>query len=203
MASVWNEQIDKALKDELIIHTERREKSGRFIRLSDDAVTVRKPEEDFKSEIYPCISFFEQRATFDAKRYNPIPLPVARDAKSHFMTLEESAIPFNVTYQIEFWAKYQTDLNEITKSWMMKHFRQFNLDLKDDNGVVRSSNVLLLPPIVRSDLITGKERVFRNIFNYVIWVELDNESRYNVSMVTDVVIETSVEEKLHENNRRK
>ena len=203
MPSVWNEQIDIALKEEIQKHTIRREKSGRYIRLPDEAIIVRKPEEDFKSEVYPCVSYFEQSAEFVSSRYNPIPVPIKRNADSHLITLEETAIPFNVTYQIEFWAKYQKDINEITQSWLLKHFRQFNLDLKDDNGIVRSSNVLLQPPITRSDLISGKERIFRNIFNYVIWVELDNESRYNVSMVTDVVIDTGTEEKLHENHCRK
>ena len=192
MSSIWNEQVDRALKDEILKSIQIRKKDGGFTRLDEKAMTVRKPEEDFKTEIYPCVSYFEEEYSFDPMRYNPSPKVIARNKKAHLIQLEDSSVPFKLNYQVDFWAKYQTDMNEMTLSWLLKHFRQFNLELKDDNGNVKNCNVLLRTPIAKSDLVSGGERVFRTIFNYEIWVELNNENRYNVGMVTDIDIDAKV-----------
>ena len=53
-ANVWfgevNAGLMKGIKDSVRI----RDSKGRLISLDDKAIVVRKPEEDFKFEVFPC-----------------------------------------------------------------------------------------------------------------------------------------------------
>jgi hypothetical protein len=42
-------------------------------------------------------------------------------------------------------------------------------------------------------LIEDKERIFHAFVKYRIWVEIDEETSYNASMVTEVVLDASEE----------
>ena len=99
--------------------------------------------------------------------------------------MEDSAVPFNLTYQIDFWSRYQEDMNNMTMLWLAKHFHQFNLTVIDDGGTERSSNCLMIGVPFKSDLVLNGERLFHTIISYQIWVELDSETRYNISMITE------------------
>ncbi len=74
----------------------------------------------------------------------------------------------------------------------MKHFRQFNLDVVDDGGTERSCNCLRQGRLVKSDLVSGGERLFHSVIIYHIWVELDSETRYNKPMVVERGFSTSL-----------
>ena len=71
----------------------------------------------------------------------------------------------------------------MTRSWLVKHFRQFNLPVIDDGGVERTCNCMMKGSVVKSDLVLNKERLFHSIVNLEIWVELDDETRYNMPVV--------------------
>ena len=77
----------------------------------------------------------------------------------------------------------------MTRTWLMRHFRQFNLPVIDDGGVERTCNVLAEGSMYRSDLVKDKERLFHVSMKYSIWVEIDDEIRYNRPMVMEVDIE--------------
>ena len=191
-ASVWYEQVDRALVDEIRQSVIVNNKHGVPVYLDADAVKVRKPEEDFKIEVFPCVSIYSTNAPFDVKRYNPVPVVKDRFPEIHKARVEDTAVSFNLDYQIDLWSKYQTEMNEMTKSWLLKHFRQFNLSVSDDGGNDRSCNVLMTNQPTKSDLVSGANRLFHTYFTYSIWVELDNETRYNVNMVTSIKITDDV-----------
>lgn len=187
-ANVWFEQVDKGLLTELSNTVRIKDENDILVPLSSDVFVVRKPEEDFKPNSYPCVSIYNLEEKFDPMRYMDEPVVISKDEVNHVMTVEESCVPFNLSYQIDFWAKYQEDINSMTATWLAKHFRQFNLEVIDDGGVIRSCNCLMKGSVKKSDLILNKERLFHTIISYSIWVELDSETRYNVNMVTDTSI---------------
>lgn len=191
-ANVWFEEVDRGLLNEIRNTVKIRDMHGVLIPLEDNQLIVRKPEEDFKIEQYPCVSIYNLSEKFDPKRYNSRSVVVSRDYETKQATLEEPAVPFNLLYQIDFWAEYQEDMNFMTRQWLMKHFRQFNLDVVDDGGVKRSCNCIKNENPKKSDLILNKERLFHTIFSYYIWVELDDEIRYNKPMVTDINIKSNI-----------
>lgn len=189
-ANVWFEEVNRGLLNEIKNTIRIRNDKNVLIPLTDNALLIRKPEEDFKFEVFPCISIYNLSYKHDPTRYNPSPVKVGEDLTNNLVIMEDPAIPFNLEYQIDFWAEYQEDMDSMTKSWLNSHFRQFNLKVVDDGGRHRTCNCLMQGSIVKSDLVLNKERLFHSIIKLRIWVELDNETRYNMPMVTQRSVET-------------
>ena len=181
-ANVWFEEVNIGLINEIKNTIKTKDLNGVLVPLDDKAIVIRKPEEDFKFEVFPCVSIYNKSYEFEPRRYNPNPIKVGEIIEENLAIMEESAISFNLDYQIDFWSKYQTDMDTMTRTWLSKHFRQFNLQVVDDGGTERTCNCLIKGGVVKSDLVSNGERLFHSIINYQIWVELDDETRYNKPM---------------------
>ena len=190
-ANVWFEQVDIGLLSEIKNTVRVKNSKGVLVPLEDNALIVRKPEEDFKFEVFPCASIYNTNYRFDPVRYSPDPIMVSKDVENHIATMEDTAVPYELFYQIDFWAQYQEDMNQMTMSWLTKHFRHFNLTVTDDGGIVRTCNCLMGGQPKKSDLVLNKERLFHTIISYRIWVEIDNETRYNVPIITGREVSSS------------
>lgn len=182
-ANVWFEEVNTGLIQELKNTVRVKNSNGVLTALGDKSFVVRKPEEDLKFEVFPCVSIYNKDYKFDPQRYDPQLIKVGEDKTNKLVTMEEPHIPFNLTYQIDFWSRYQTDMDTMTRTWLTKHFRQFNLSVKDDGNTTRSCNCMMQGSVIKSDLVDGKERLFHSIVNLKIWVEIDSETRYNMPMV--------------------
>ena len=182
-ANVWFEEVNIGLLEEIKNTVRVKNSKGVLKALKDEALLIRKPEEDFKLEVFPCVSIYNLSYKHDPVRYNPSPVIIEEDERNKVVVMEDSAVPFNLDYQIDFWAKYQEDMDCMTRTWLSKHFRQFNLKVVDDGGVERTCNCLIQGSVAKSDLVLNGERLFHSIIKYQIWVELDDETRYNKPMV--------------------
>ena len=183
-ANVWFEEVNTGLLQEIHDTVRVKDAKGVLIKLNrEKAIVVRKPEEDFKFETFPCISIYNLTYRHEPLRYNPAPIKVEEDIDNKVVILEDPAVSFNLDYQIDFWSKYQEDMDCMTRTWLVKHFRQFNLKVVDDGGVERTCNCLTQGSIVKSDLVLNGDRLFHSIIKLQIWVELDDETRYNKPMV--------------------
>jgi len=190
-ANVWFEEVNTGLLKEIKDTIRVRNANGVLVALEDKALVVRKPEEDFKFETFPCVSIYNITHRHDPIRYNPAPVKVGEDLENKQVILEDPAVPFNLEYQIDFWAKYQSDMDSMTRTWLTKHFRQFNLTVIDDGGVERSCNCLVKGSVTKADLVLNGERLFHSLTKLQIWVELDDETRYNKPMIVQRSIDTS------------
>lgn len=190
-ANVWFEEVNTGLLKEIKDTVRIRNANGVLVALEDKALVVRKPEEDFKFETFPCVSIYNITHRHDPIRYNPAPVKVGEDLENKQVILEDPAVPFNLEYQIDFWAEYQSDMDSMTRTWLTKHFRQFNLTVIDDGGVERSCNCLVKGSVTKADLVLNGERLFHSLTKLQIWVELDDETRYNKPMVVQRSIDTS------------
>lgn len=182
-ANVWFREVYIGLLQELQNSVKVHNKRGEKVSLPDKAFSVRKPEEDFKFETFPCVSIYVKDYEHDPVRYYPQAVKISDNVETAKILVEEPAVSFNLDVQIDFWSRYQEDMDDMTMTWLMSHFRQFNLNVVDDGGTERSCNVNKVGSIVKSDLVLEKERLFHTIINYVIWVELDDEIQYNKPMV--------------------
>lgn len=189
-ANVWFEEVNTGLINEIHKCVKVKDNKGVLVPLTynpntpeENAIIVRKPEEDFKIEVFPCVSIYNTSYEHDPIRYDPVPVKLGYSLDKKNIEMEETAVPYNLFYQIDFWSRYQTDMDCMTRTWLVKHFRQFNLAVTDDGGVVRSCNCLCVGQIKKSDLVLNKERLFHSIVNLEIWVELDDEARYNMPVV--------------------
>ncbi len=184
MTSIWKEEVNTGLCNELLSNVKYKGKNNKLVPV--DLVLVRVPEEEFKPEKFPCVSIYSLDDVFSTQRYNPSPRIKSIDKPSHSATMQEAGLPFNLRYQIDFWSKYQEDMDNMTMTWLSGHFRQFNLPVMNDRGNKTTCNCLMNGKVVTSDLISGSERIFHKIFRYTIWVEIDQEKTYNTNIVTDV-----------------
>jgi hypothetical protein len=184
-ANVWSEEVERGLKQEILNTVFYLTDTGIKAPLTEDMVFVRDPEEDLREEQIPCVTITPLYNRFDARRYNPNPVIMSRNDEENLLTMQDSAVPFNLFYQIDFWSRYKEDINLMTSTWLRKHFRQFNLKVVDDGGTERSSNVIVNESLRESDLLKNQKRLFHSIISYVIWVELDDEVGYNVHMVAE------------------
>lgn len=184
-ANVWSEEVERGLKEEILRTVKYLDTSGKKVAITDDKVYVRDPEEDLKEEDIPCVTITQLFNRFDPRRYNPNPVIMSRNKEENTLQVQDPAVPFNLFYQIDFWSRYREDINVMTSSWLKSHFRQFNLSVIDDGGVERSSNVLVNESMKSADLLKNQRRLFHSVISYVIWVELDDEVGYNVSMVAE------------------
>lgn len=182
-ANVWFEEVNTGLIQEILNTVKVTNSTGNTVLIGEEAVFVRKPEEDFKDEIFPCVSIYNRTYEHDPIRYDPVPVKLGIDLSKKNIEMEETAVPFNLFYQIDFWSRFQTDMDTMTRTWLSKHFRQFNLKVIDDGGVERSCNCMQKGQITKSDLVLDKKRLFHSIANLEIWVELDNETRYNMPVI--------------------
>lgn len=189
-ANVWFEEVNTGLIEEIKSTVKVKDAHGVLTALGDDNIVIRKPEEDFKIEVFPSVSIYNVTYRHDPVRYNPNPVVVSRDKENNTMLLEDPAVSFNLSYQLDFWAKYQTDMDSMTRTWLLKHFRQFNLKVIDDGGTERSCNCVTKGNVVKSDLVQNGNRLFHSIVNLQIWVEIDDETRYNKPMVVTRDIDT-------------
>lgn len=182
--SVWFEQVDTALVNFVTSKIVLTNDSGLMYAVP---TTVRKPDEDFKVEQYPSITVYNTSSRFADERYDRESKILARDKFNNQGTLEEPALPYDLFYNIDFWAKTQTDMNEMTRQWLSKVKKYFNLTVRDMTGVLRDCFVLQRGDLTKGDFISGYERTFHSIIVYRISVELDERVQTTVPIVTEPI----------------
>ena len=89
--SVWFEQVDTALINYIngIVKLPNKDNI-----LTPIPVKIRKPDEDFKIEVYPCITLYNLYSVRDEVRYFPDKVVVERDYERNTLIEERGAIPF-------------------------------------------------------------------------------------------------------------
>jgi len=182
--SVWFEQVDIALIQYIQSIVKLKNKSGVLVPVP---VKIRKADEDFKIEEYPCITLYNLYSKRDEVRYCPDSVVVERDEARNKLIEEKCAIPYSLFYQFDFWARQQSDMNDMTRLWLGYHpDRCFNLPVKDLSGQDRNSFVLMTDDLKKSDFLTDTKRTFHSVLTYRVWVEIDEKIRVENDMVTVV-----------------
>ena len=180
--TVWFEQVDTALIALIQSVVKLPDETNKLVSIP---VSVRKPEEDFKIESYPSATIFNLSNRLDKFRHFPdIRAVVARDPAHFNMTLEKNAVPYKLTYQIDFWARLISDMNEMTRKWLYYAGSDFNLSVKDLSNITRSCFVQMRGNVVKADLMEGSQRTYHTVVTYEVWVEIDEREQVTAPMVT-------------------
>lgn len=182
--SVWFEQVDTALINYIKGIVKLPDSKG---VLTPVPVKIRKPDEDFKIEEYPCITLYNLYSVRDEVRYFPGTVVVERDLDNNKIIEENSAIPYSLFYQIDFWSRQQSQMNDMTRMWLGHHpDRCFNLPVKDLSGNDRDSFVLMVDDLKKSDFLLKNDRTFHSILTYRVWVEIDERIRTEGYLITEI-----------------
>lgn len=162
------------------------DKARNRIPIREKSVWIRDPQEELREESYPCVTVSSLYDRFDALRWSYNASILGVDKVRNVVIMQEPSQPFDLTYQIDFWARYKEDMNLMTMTWLQGHPRSFNLDVTDDGGEKRSCNVYQDGRIRPMDLFTSKKRLYHTVISYVIWVELDRNEDYTMPMVAEI-----------------
>ena len=182
--SVWFEQVDTALIEHIKGIVKLPSSDGTLVPVP---VKVRKPDEDFKIEEYPCITLYNLYSVRDEVRYFPDTVVVERDTVNNKLIEEKSAIPYSLFYQIDFWSRKQSQMNDMTRMWLGHHpDKSFNLPVKDLSGNDRDSFVLMTDDLKKSDNLSGTNRTFHSMLTYKVWVEIDERIRTEGYLITEI-----------------
>lgn len=189
-STVWYEQIEKGLKDFINNIVTLPNNSGVEVPVP---VRVRKADEDFKKEDYPMVTIYPLLTSKrDEMRYYPFKVLVNKDISASKGTLERSAVPYSITYQIDFFSTLKSDMNLMLQKWCFEVGRDFNLPVLDSGGNKRTAHVLQKGEgIQKQDKLNDNSRIFNSVFIYRIWAELDEENSSNLEtcdIVTDINI---------------
>lgn len=180
--TVWYEEVETALKSRLEDVVKLPNKNG---TLKSVPCYIRKPDEDFKVEQYPFTSIYAVSSRRDEFRYCREKIIVDKDVANRKIVYEQSAIPYNLIYQLDFFSMLQTQMNDMLRAWISYHpDRDFNLPVFDKSGIARDCFALQRDTIVKQDILRGSKRVFHSIITYRIYVEIDENVQTERSMIT-------------------
>lgn len=182
--SVWIEQFDSALLSFL--------KTKIKIKNKEISFSITKPEESLKERPYPSVSVtLTGGPTMDVERYGQGPVRTLLDKENLVGNWEEPAMPFKVFYRIDFWAKLQTHLNEMTKCWYIanKDPRIFLLPTVDAGGEERITTCFIKNATPLNE-INGTERIFRLAINLEGWIEIDEGITYTEGVIGNARVNT-------------
>jgi len=185
--SVWFEEVNTSLVSYIKSIVKLPNSSGVLVSVP---VEIRKPDKDFRIEHYPCISVYNLYSRKDDVRFFSGNVVVSQNEEEKTLVVERGAIPYSLTYQIDFWTTLQTDMDEMTRLWFGAHpDKDFNLSVLDKSGKSRRCYVLQRDNnLVKSDYVEGIKRIFQSSATYVFSVELDEKIQKEVPMITDIVI---------------
>lgn len=180
--SVWIEQVDTAFIAFIQGIVKLQNADSILVPIPVD---IQKPDEDFKIEQYPCGTLYNLYDNYDPVRYDPTPVIVSRDNASHSMVVEKSALPYSLFYQLNFWSRTQTEMNEMTRLWFGNiEMGYFNLPVKDLSGNDRSCFCRQIDNVNKFEYLVDTERTLHTVVTYRIWVELDEKSQTTQPMVS-------------------
>lgn len=180
--SVWFEQVDRALITLLGSTLSVTNEDGEVVPVR---AIVRKPDEDFREEDFPLASIYGLYQTFSKDRFSNDRVVLSKNEQEHSITLENSAVPYDLTYQIDLWASSQVDMNDMTREWLTSVPVFSNLSVTDLSGASRTCFMQMVGNAHRQDELKGGSRVFHTVMTYKIGVELDSGATTTMPMVTE------------------
>lgn len=185
MGSIWNREVDTALV-KLLKNTVKYVDENGDIQVPN--IIVRNPEGDFVDRKYPIVSFFNYDQKFAKVRYNHNPVRIKEedsiDGTAKFI---QPAFPYDLYYQIDFWSEYQTDINEITRSWAGSIPPNTILEVEDSKGNIRHCVMNFVEQVEMEEKKEDNTRIFHRAYSYKIWVELNERNPVYKDIVTNLL----------------
>ena len=181
MGSVWNREVDVGYLEYINSIIKHHDETDTLVTTK---AFVRNPEEDFSVRLFPSVTIYNYDQKFDKERYDGHNVNTGEIDLEGNVKLERPALPYNLFYQIEFWAEYQEDINEITRRWVANTEPITTLKVIDTEGIVRHSTMILVD-IANVDYMKEEKKIFHRVYSYKVWVELDERNPIYTKVVID------------------
>lgn len=161
--TVWNKEIFAGFMD--LLHD-----------IFDNGlpVVVKKPDEDFKVESYPCVILQATNYKFSVDRwYKYDEYMVARDTENFLGVVDKTPLPFDISVQMDFYSKSQEILEDMTVAWLFRfrrdlllHVRCRGWEREGDSDFEDDVLVLQEGEAKRMDEVQYSDRLFRACYNF-------------------------------------
>lgn len=182
--TIWNREILKGFIDLL-----NEKFAGKFPKFK---VIVRKPDEDFKLETYPCAVLQITNSRFSVDRYyKKESYLVSKDKANYRGIVDKPPLTYDINLQLDFYANKENDLDTLEITWLSYFRRDFNLQVKTRGG--NDDDVHVMPDVgvsKRLDEMNGKDRLFRRCFNYKVYGRIEEHDRRDIPLVKVVKVQT-------------
>lgn len=189
MGSVWLKEVDKGLKD-LITNTIKCYNENR--ELTTVPVIITHPEkESGKKLTYPCVCISNYNQRIDMQRINRERV-VHRDKETGVALVSKHSVPYSLFYQIDIYARYQIDIDEMTRRWLGNIEDHHLLEVVDTEGITRHSEMTQVHGCKVLDSVEDSKRLFRRSYSYRISVDLDESTAKEVKLVLETHINGGV-----------
>lgn len=188
--TVWFEEVDRGL-----LNLFKQIKIPIEGKLSPVYVDIKKPDEDFKVDVYPSITVYASNYSFDKSRESTLREEITEIDKERLIgMLEEVPKPYKFTYKVTLWSKLQLHMNAMTRMLNAKVGHFHNLDVTDASGVSTTVFMELKNPISKSDILIGNERTYQQVYTYEIWVNIDERIQTEVPITGEKPVEVHLNE---------
>ena len=164
-STIWNEQICEGFLEALRKNAKVRGRSGKLEPVQN--VTVKKPETVVDSDLLPAITI----QNYDIKRavvnqMGRVPTYENYNTENGTVEYTKQPLKFWLYYQIDFWAEYQEDIDNMLLSWISA--------MPDVGGALRVVNMggeevttsCSLLSMVALDGTDTDKRLFRRSLSY-------------------------------------
>lgn len=183
MASVWYQQVEEALMDLV--------KKTIIINNVGVKTIIRSPEPEFAIEEFPSVSISNIGTYFDKSRFEDYWARGEKHLSENKLEILPPAFPYNLDYQIDLWSHYHSQINDMSRMWLGNVSPHHVLTVVESTEVIDGETVQNLRDctmfaigVQEADIVTNNKRIFHRIYQYRIWVELDERLPILKPMVT-------------------
>ena len=153
-------------------------------------VVIRKPDEDFKIEKFPCAVLQIPSYKFSVDRWYKKDRYVV-DYNENGWLIDAPPLPFDVQLQMDFYAKSQDDLDWLQIKWLSYFERDLWLQVKTRGGNKSEVLVLSESEAQRLDEVRGKDRLFRLMQTFRVFAKIEeHDAREFIKLPTKIKIIT-------------
>lgn len=179
--SLWYEQIDGALIEFISDN----------IKLDGVPahVFVRKPEEEFDKITFPCVTIYNLSTKPHQSREDVVFGSLdSRDTEGNTISYKAAPVLYEHVYQLDFWARFQSQMNEMTYQWFSKVEKDANVSAQTQSGTSVTFYLVQERGLQKSDLISGKERLFHSFLSYTVFADIDTQEIETIPMIKEVEV---------------
>lgn len=149
-------------------------------------VAVRKSDEDFKFEKFPCAILQIPTYQFSIDRWYKKDRYVV-ETHGRDVIIDAPPLPFDMQLQMDFYTKLQEDMDTLQIKWLSYFGRDLILDVVTRGGNEDKVLVLADGGAKRMDEVFGKDRLFRTINNFTVHARIDEHDAREVIRIPSKV----------------
>lgn len=188
VASVWKDEINRAL----MVYTQKAVVLDRNGSPYKVPVQMRKPDETLKLEAYPCITWYNLMDLSNTDRTDNVEYTYVnketKEAINYYLP-----IPFDMYYQIDFWGKTWTDVDNMSKKWLQSlppysRGKFFNLPVRNSIGNLTSVLCIQKDILRRRDTLTQGDKDIHTTITYSIQGYLGRTYNEHSGLIETVIL---------------